>query len=244
MISSAFEVFDPRIFRIGDEKNEKILKTLVWTLLAIISISLNGVGKSWSSLCSIIGFLIKEVIQYYREFEGRKLSGLKIIFLSTFLVLLRVNIAGLLPFTFRLRSHIFWTFGLGFPLWSLMVIKIYTENPLKTKRKFLPRFSSVEEAPDYFLLLCLGVLEVISLLIQPLTLSIRLMANVGAGHLAIRLGRSVLLIRLSFRWERRICFLFLRFYYFFERAVNLIQAYIFCLLLISYRSSCTPNLSL
>lgn len=233
MICSAFEVYDPSIFRIEEEKK---IVNIIWSICFIFFLVFFLVRK-WRVLVNhILSPLQKEVIQYYREFEGRRLRGLMLILFSVFLIVVFVNISGLLSYTFSLRRHIIWTFRLGFPIWLLLVMKSYEENPTRAWCRFIPNSCSVEGNPQYELIFCLGILELIRLIIQPLTLSIRLMANVAAGHLAIRLGSRVLLLSLSFR-SGSVSFFLVTFYYLFELAVNLVQGYIFFLLLLSYSSN-------
>jgi len=233
MLSSAFEVYDPRIFRIDGEKK---IVNIIW-IRSFSFFLLFFLVRKWTVLVNDVFYpLEKEVIQYYREFEGRRLGGLILILFSVFLILVFVNIRGLLPYTFSQRRHIIWTFRLGFPIWFLLVMKSYEENPSRSLCRFIPHSCSVEGNPQYELIFCLGILELIRLIMQPLTLSIRLMANVAAGHLALRLGSRVLLLSLSFT-RGTITFLVVTFYYLFELAVNLVQGYIFFLLLLRYSSN-------
>merc|ERR1712121_333415 len=100
---------------------------------------------------------------------------------------------------------------------------------------FLPSFRRVGGQPQYGMLLGLVFFECISLLIQPATLAIRLMANVGAGHLVLRLARRVMVIRSHYIPKVFIISVII-FYAFFELAVNFLQAYIVFILLLRYSS--------
>ena len=229
---SAFEVYDPRLFLGSIRIN---INFLIWRFFFFFFFPFQLYGEKSKGILSFFNLFFLGVKQYCREFDGRSLRGLKVLLSRIFLTLGIANMVGLLPYTYRVRSHLFWTASLGFPVWLLYLIKIYRENPVRGVSFFLPRFCSVEKKPKYGLMLVLRLLEVVRLFIQPLTLSIRLIANVGAGHLALRLARSLLILLSGIR--SFLVFLVLIFYFCFELAVNLVQAYIFFLLLLRYRPS-------
>lgn len=234
-MSSAFEVYDPRVYLepYGAKTNKNFLIWWFFLFFFVPGFLIQAGSKGTYTFFSLFSSGIK---QYYQEFEGRRLRGLKVLLSGIFLTLGGANIVGLFPFTYRVRRHFLWTVSLGFPVWVLYLIKRYRENPVRSLSFFLPRFCTVEKNPKYLLMLVLGLLEVVSLFIQPLTLSIRLMANVGAGHLALRLARRILRVGLPLI-RNLLVFLTVAFYFCFELAVNLIQAYIFFLLLLRYRPS-------
>merc|ERR1711997_155393 len=84
---------------------------------------------------------------------------------------------------------------------------------------------------EIFLILGVVIIELISRLIRPLTLSVRLAANIVAGHLLIGLinGGSVILIPLIFPLGIILIFL--------EISVAIIQSYVFTRLSIIFFSS-------
>lgn len=82
----------------------------------------------------------------------------------------------------------------------------------------------------------LVLVETVSILVRPITLSVRLVANMSAGHIIIGLVGvyfSSVLISSNFTLSL-IFFLFQIFYFFFEFGISFIQAYIFSLLVILY----------
>lgn len=76
----------------------------------------------------------------------------------------------------------------------------------------------------------LVVIETISILIRPLTLTVRLVANITVGHVVCALIR-VVLRSLSAVWSISLIIVF---YSVFEFAIAVIQAYVFTLLLTLY----------
>lgn len=227
MISSAFETFDPFTY----EKPGFPWAALIigWrTLLFLIH------GKR-SNLILVFKVCIYWVKVHFLRFDGRTLRGLKVLLASVLLTLLFVNSWGLLPAGFRVTRHLLWTFCMGFPIWLFFVVKRARENYFLFGGNLLPAFCRVGSSPRYGLIIALTFLEGVRLIIQPLTLSIRMMANIGAGHLVLGLARNVIVLARIFltKW---LALLFLIGYLLFEVAVNLLQAYIFFLLLLRYRS--------
>ncbi|KAH9518908.1 ATP synthase subunit H protein (Va0H) (atp6H) (Atp6v0e) [Bulinus truncatus] len=77
------------------------------------------------------------------------------------------------------------------------------------------------------------IIEIISILIRPLTLTVRLIANIRAGHIVLSLIANCLT---SLGFTRILLILIVSvFYNIFEVFVCFIQAYIFTLLLKLYR---------
>lgn len=81
----------------------------------------------------------------------------------------------------------------------------------------------------------LVLIETIRILVRPITLSVRLIANIRAGHIVLRL---IGIYASSFVFISGVSFfllLIVQFMYIvFEMGICLIQAYIFCLLLTLY----------
>jgi F-type H+-transporting ATPase subunit a len=105
--------------------------------------------------------------------EGRRFFPF--IFTLFFFVLMG-NLLGLLPFSFTYTSHIAVTFGL-----ALMVIVIVTAVALRIHGTHFFSYFFPEGAPKLLAPLIIPI-EVISYLSRPVSLSIRLFANMVAGH--------------------------------------------------------------
>jgi ATP synthase subunit 6 len=82
----------------------------------------------------------------------------------------------------------------------------------------------------------LVVIETVSILVRPVTLSVRLTANISAGHIVLTLIGNYLTARffLSSVFSILLLALIQVFYTIFEFGISLIQAYIFCLLITLY----------
>jgi F-type H+-transporting ATPase subunit a len=117
--------------------------------------------------------------------EGR--SYFPFIFTLFFFVMMG-NLLGLLPFSFTYTSHIAVTFGL-----ALIVIVVATLVALKIHGwKFFTYFFP-EGAPKALAPIIIPV-EVISYLSRPISLSIRLCANMVAGHVMFEVFASFIVM--------------------------------------------------
>ena len=105
--------------------------------------------------------------------EGRRFFPF--IFTLFFFVLMG-NLLGLLPYSFTYTSHIAVTFGL-----ALLVIVVVTGVALRIHGTHFFSYFFPEGAPKLLAPLIIPI-EVISYLSRPVSLSIRLFANMVAGH--------------------------------------------------------------
>jgi F-type H+-transporting ATPase subunit a len=107
---------------------------------------------------------------------------------TIFMFVLFSNFFGLIPYTFTVTSQIAITFALA----SLVILTMIIVGFMKHGLRFLTLF--VPQAPWYLLILLIPI-EVISFLTRPVSLSVRLFANMLAGHtlLAVFAGFVVLL---------------------------------------------------
>src|SRR5216684_504129 len=107
---------------------------------------------------------------------------------SLFVFVLFSNFFGMIPGSFTVTSQIAVTFTLA----SLVILTVIVTGFLKHGFGFLKLF--VPAAPWYLLVLLVPI-EVISFLTRPISLSVRLFANMLAGHtmLAVFAGFVVLL---------------------------------------------------
>ena len=110
------------------------------------------------------------------------------------------------------------------------MVSSFSFNLVRFFSHFLPRGAPRLLSP--FLVL----VESVRVLVRPVTLSVRLAANIGAGHIVIGLVGTY--FSGSFFSDSYFSFISLffveRFYFLFEFGVSLVQAYIFSLLLVLY----------
>lgn len=220
MISDIFSRFDPINTNISIQ-NRLINFIIIILLLSIYWGTFSRSSNLFSPLKSII---IDQLSRTYSKI----LKGLRIILSALFLTLVRINLIGLIPYTFGLSSHIIFTFIFGFPLWLRIIISRFAFSFKKARAHLLP-----DGAPDW-LNPFLVIIETIRVSVRPLTLSFRLAANITAGHIVLTLIRSFTIKGSYINFISLT--MFTRGYLIFEFAICLIQAYIFCLLLSLYRN--------
>ncbi len=99
---------------------------------------------------------------------------------SLFMFILVANLFGMIPVFFTFTSHIIVTFALAMLVFIVVVIYGFLRNGAKFLKLFVP-----SGVPMYILPL-VAVIEVISFLSRPISLSVRLFANVLAGHITLK----------------------------------------------------------
>lgn len=152
---------------------------------------------------------------------------------SLFLYIFLMNIQGLFPYNFTVTSHIVCTFALSFSLFIGINLYCIYLHGIKFFSLFLPAGTS------FFLALLLVPIEIVSFVFKPISLAIRLFANMMAGHALIK-------VIVGFAWSLLSCTnLTLYFFHYFpflvliplyclELAVAFIQSLIFSTLICIY----------
>ncbi len=95
---------------------------------------------------------------------------------TLFIFILFANMQGLIPKTFTVTSHVIVTFALA----AVVFVGVTIIGIVKHRMRFLTLF--VPSGLPIFLVPLLVPIELISYLIRPITLSVRLFANMMAGH--------------------------------------------------------------
>nr|YP_002907404.1 ATP synthase F0 subunit 6 [Diadegma semiclausum]ACF35060.1 ATP synthase F0 subunit 6 [Diadegma semiclausum] len=145
-----------------------------------------------------------------------------IFFISLFLFILLNNFMGIIPMYFYcLKSYIF-SLSFSLPLWFSLMIFLWTKNYSLAFAHMIP-----QGIPN-ILMPFMVLIETISNLIRPMTLSIRLTANMIAGHLLLTLlsetANSNLIFIMIFVIMIQMMLLILEF------SVSIIQSYVFTIL--------------
>lgn len=98
-----------------------------------------------------------------------------------FYYLIVLNLLGLLPYGPSISRHFTLTASLALPIWVSVVLRGVTMNPYEFFSHFCPLGAPLALAP--FLVL----VEIVRFRVRPLTLAIRLSANITAGHIVLGL---------------------------------------------------------
>lgn len=215
MINNLFSVFDPSIGSHQDRMGW-IVVFLGFTFLPYYfwqfpSRSQYSFARVECSILKEINILLKKEYQF-----------LSLIFISLFFLLLIVNGAGLFPYLFTASSHLVFTLGLVLPLWLGYFLWGWVNNTIFSLAHLVPL------GTPPFLISFIVMIETVRSLIRPLTLAVRLVANIVAGHLLLVLIRErvVVLVAISLLLVPLAQTILMVL----EVAVAAIQAYVFTVL--------------
>jgi F-type H+-transporting ATPase subunit a len=124
---------------------------------------------------------VANTIQSTAGTEGMKFFPLVF---SLFMFILVANVIGLVPYTFTVTSHIIITASLALLVFLTVIIYGFYKNGLHFFRLFVP-----SGIPIYILPLIVFI-EVLSFLSRPISHSVRLFANMLAGHITLKVFAS------------------------------------------------------
>nr|AYU71298.1 ATP synthase F0 subunit 6 [Eucnemidae sp. 4 ACP-2013] len=217
MMTNLFSSFDP---------STSNLFNLNWmsTMISLIFIPL----IFWLIPSRITYLWNKITITLHKEFNIlMNTKGTTLLLISLFSLILINNVISLFPFIFSSTSHLTFTLTFSLPLWLSFMIYGWINN---TNHMFT---HLVPQGTPSILIPFMVCIETVSNIIRPMTLAIRLTANMTAGHLLLTLlGNSgpTLEILLTMLIIAQLMLLIL------ESAVALIQAYVFSILMTLYSS--------
>jgi F-type H+-transporting ATPase subunit a len=100
---------------------------------------------------------------------------------SLFIFILIANLAGLFPYAFTVTSHIAVTFAFAAFIFFMCVLIGLAKHGFRFFSLFLPA------GTPWFLWILVIPIEMISFLSRPITLSVRLFANMTAGHILLKI---------------------------------------------------------
>jgi len=174
----------------------------------------------------VIGFMFSQSSRTI----GSRIKGFDRLLSSLFLFIIIVNFLGLIPYIFRISSHLVFRLAFGLPIWLCLIISGVTLFTSSFLGYLLPG-----GAPGWlnpFLVL----VETVRIFVRPVTLSFRLAANIRAGHIVLTLiGVYASSAFFNSFFSFFLLMLIQLFYIGFEMGICLIQGYIFCLLASLYR---------
>jgi F-type H+-transporting ATPase subunit a len=120
-------------------------------------------------------------------------EGLKFLPLvfSLFIFVLVCNIVGLIPGTFTVTSHVVVTFMFAMLVMTTVVVYGFTKHGTHFLGLFVPSGAPAALLPFIVLI------EVVSFLSRPISLSMRLFANMLAGHIALKVFAGFIVLMLG-----------------------------------------------
>jgi F-type H+-transporting ATPase subunit a len=145
---------------------------------------------------------------------------------TIFMFILVLNLLGLLPYSFTVTSHIIVTFALAAMVWLIITAIGFINHGVGFLKLFVP------EGVPFWLLPIIVVIEVISYLIRPISHSVRLFANMMAGHAMLKVFAGFVVgLGLLGGWAPLV---FLVGFTGLELVVAFLQAFIFTVLTCIY----------
>src|SRR6185503_15199964 len=103
---------------------------------------------------------------------------------TIFMFVLVANVIGLVPYTFTVTSHIIITAALALLVFFTVMVYGFWKNGLRFFKLFVPSGIPI------FILPLIVAIEVLSFVSRPVSHSIRLFANMLAGHITLKVFAS------------------------------------------------------
>src|SRR6202521_3052041 len=175
-----------KLFTIGHIGNQESAFTnssaYMFDSVALISLLMIGVCRQlvpggFQSMAEISYEFVATTIRSSAGAEGMKFFPL---IFSLFMFICVSNLVGIIPYTFTISSHIIVTVALALLVFLTVLIYGFYKNGLKFFRIFVP-----SGIPIYILPLVMFI-EILSFFLRPVSHSVRLFANMLAGHIALK----------------------------------------------------------
>nr|ARX96683.1 ATP synthase F0 subunit 6 [Ampulex compressa] len=218
MIMNIFSVFDPCT---------SMFWSLNWFVFLLVILVLPNFY--WVISSRFHFFFEKLMNLMYDEFKMIiKYSNLSIMymFVCIFFMFIMVNFIGLFPYIYTLSSQLVFGLSYSLTLWMGSMIFGWMNFMNDMFIHLVPLNTPLG------LIIFMVLIETVSNIIRPLTLSVRLVANMVAGHLLLGLlgGVGVYINILGV-----ILLIFVQFFLFIlEISVSIIQGYVFSVLVLLY----------
>ena len=176
----------------------------------------------WQSVVDLAYELVAKSVRDNIGTEGR--PYFPFIF-SLFMFLLFCNVLGLIPYSFTVTSHIIVTFVFAGVIFVGVTILGFVRHGLKFFSLFFPPGVPIYLAP------LLVPIEFVSYLSRPISLSVRLAANMMAGHTMLKVFAGFV-VALGLVGVAPLVFIVLL--YALETLIAFLQAYVFAVLTCLY----------
>jgi F-type H+-transporting ATPase subunit a len=179
-----------KLFTIGHIGGQEIAFTnssaYMFLAVAVTSLLMIGTGRQLipgrlQSVAEISYEFVASMLRSSAGSEGMKFFPLVF---SLFMFICVSNLVGIIPYTFTVSSHLIVTVALALLVFFIVLFYGLYKNGLKFFNLFVPA-----GVPIYILPLVV-VIEVISFFLKPVSHSVRLFANMLAGHIALKVFAS------------------------------------------------------
>jgi len=192
-------------------------KWFIVIILLLINI-LYLIKTSKSNINRVYNILLK--LKHLENFSQAPIDllGVRIFNIKLIGLIFIINFFRIISWFFPFSSHLFFSLTLSSIFWITRILFIFT-NIIKTLNHIIPSNTPI------ILISIIRYIELIRILIRPITLRVRLSANITSGHLILRLIQTINSIP-SFIFQLPLFIL--------EIIVGIIQSYVFALLINLY----------
>ncbi|MDP6623241.1 MAG: F0F1 ATP synthase subunit A [Alphaproteobacteria bacterium] len=206
--------------------NSSLMMVIILVLVtALLTVSMRGramVPGRWQSIAELSYEFIANMLRENVGSEGRQYFPFVF---TLFMFIVTSNLLGLLPYSFTVTSHIVITFAMAI----VVFLGVTVIGLIKHKFHFFSFF--VPKGVPMALIPILVPIEVISYLARPVSLSLRLFANMMAGHTLLKVFGGFVVVLGIFGVAP---LLFVVALYALELIVAVLQAYVFTILTCLY----------
>lgn len=219
MITNLFSIFDPSTNILNFSLNWLRIFLGVFLLPFSFWVLPNSNLFGLNKIFKLLFFEFKVII-------NNKINSIILLIISLFILILTSNFIRLFPYIFTRTRHLILNLTLSLPLWLTFLIFGWINKTIEIFIHLVPQGTPLA------LISFIVCIETVRNIIRPVTLTIRLTANIIAGHLLLTLlgnmGPTLNLRIVPFLLISQILLLTL------ESAVAIIQSYVFVVLLILY----------
>jgi F-type H+-transporting ATPase subunit a len=153
---------------------------IVLGVTLLMTVSMRGRAMVPGRLQSVAELSYEFIANMLKENVGSEGRQYFPFIFSLFMFILFANLLGMIPFTFTVTSHIIVTFALAAVVFIGVTIIAFARHGAHFLHFFVP-----PGVPKPLLLLLVPI-EVLSYFIRPVSLSVRLFANMMAGHTMLK----------------------------------------------------------
>jgi F-type H+-transporting ATPase subunit a len=179
-----------KLFTIGHIGGQEIAFTnssaYMFLTVAVISLLMLGTGRQlipgrMQSVAELSYEFVASTIRSTAGSEGMKFFPL---IFSLFMFIMVSNFVGIIPYTFTVSSHLIVTVALALVVFFTVLFYGLYKNGLKFFKIFVPSGVPIAILP------LVMFIEVLSFFLRPVSHSVRLFANMLAGHIALKVFAS------------------------------------------------------
>ncbi|MBN8530538.1 MAG: F0F1 ATP synthase subunit A [Alphaproteobacteria bacterium] len=198
----------------------------IMTISLFMMVALRKAGPVPGRLQSLAELSYEFIATTIRDNAGKEGMAYMPVIFTLFMFVLFANLFGMIPYSFTVTSHIAVTFAMaGFVFVGVTIIALI-KHGLHFFSFFLPKGTPAIMVPLMFLI------ELFSYLARPVSLSVRLAANMMAGHTMLKvIAGFVVMLGFLGGWAPLALLVALTG---FEIFIAILQAYIFTVLTCIY----------